>query len=208
MRQALYAPESWSDLNDALVSLKRDGNATQLMRLSDKYFGRDEAGSYSQTYPALLAIACIDRSLPRMASSECEPFKESDPLIQGEALLPDIPIMNIAATKDPVTPYINGKVAAQLTRGHFLTVDQTGHSMYGAVSCVNEVVDAYLADPVGFETPSLIGTPCSLDRIDQIDPVKVRHQILSFIGITMIPMIVGFFLWLVERIELSGRLGG
>ena len=56
---ALYSQSSWSDLARALASAKQ-GNGREMLDLFDGYMARESDGSYSDEWPAFLAISCLD----------------------------------------------------------------------------------------------------------------------------------------------------
>ncbi|MEU5086282.1 alpha/beta hydrolase [Streptomyces sp. NPDC021356] len=86
--------------------------------------------------------------------------------VKGERAAPDVradgasPILVVAGTGDPTTPYAGGeRMAAELGAkvGVLLTVRAEGHGTYPYDDCAIEAVDAYLLDG----TPPARGTTCS-----------------------------------------------
>ncbi|MDX6354276.1 MAG: hypothetical protein QOF98_1179, partial [Streptomyces sp.] len=66
---AMYDQSAWPSLRDALTSAKK-GDGDPLLKLSDSYYERDDAGSYSNLMYANAAVNCLD--LPPALSSPAD----------------------------------------------------------------------------------------------------------------------------------------
>lgn len=166
---ALYSRASWPRLARALGSaLAGDGAA--LIELSETGF--PFAGNSAE---ALLAITCLDQPPAFRSASEVldalPAFRQASPTF-GEWLAWDglrcagwpvsavdtpraaavisglPPILLVANTRDPATPYTEAQaMAAQLDSSVLLTHDGDGHGVYPAgTACVDTAVDGFLVD--------------------------------------------------------------
>lgn len=170
---ALYAPDAWSFLTDAIASAY-DGDASLILLLADSYTGRSHDGIYPPALDALSAVACADRGGAldfdtALAEAEQVAASVDDPLgVFGNSLFcygwdidassryagpyaaPDAPpIVVVATTGDPATPYAGGVALAEvLDTAVLVTYEGDRHIAYGADDCVDKAVDDYLFDLV------------------------------------------------------------
>ncbi|MFC4061166.1 alpha/beta hydrolase [Planomonospora corallina] len=167
---ALYSEQTWPFLDQALSTAIR-GNGQALMALADNYNGREPDGSYSTIMSSFPAISCVDTAErpdeAELLRTEKEALKIS-PLF-GSAGMGTIcsswpipgndeskkidasgsaPIVVIAGTGDPATPYEWGpKLVEQLGTGVLVTYKGEGHGAYlSGDACVKQVSDDYLLD--------------------------------------------------------------
>jgi len=179
----LYDQSSWPTLADALGAAEK-GDGGPLLRLSDFYTDRQDDGTYRNATEANLAINCRDYNWPAtpqqflaadaaaMAVAPdfgvdnlnltlgCTAFPPTD---RGAPISPLTapgapPILVVATTGDPATPYSEGAALAKgLTSGVLLTNVGEQHTAYGYSACTRKVADAYLID---LKVPAA-GTRCS-----------------------------------------------
>lgn len=179
---ALYRPGKWSQLAAALAAA-RDGDGSGLMALADGYLGRREDGRYDDVLDVYYAVTSIDTSssrdpahigklaaevqekAPRIGAYlpysmlpsalwPVEPWRQAGPVsARGVA-----PVLLVAGTHDPATPYASAvAVQRQLPGSVLLTRDAHGHTSFLAGSeCVDEAVTEYLVD---LKLPA-VGTVC------------------------------------------------
>lgn len=168
---AMYDQEAWPSLRGALASANK-GDGGPLLKLSDSYYERDDAGKYSNLMYANAAVNCLDlppafhspadvtKALPafRAASPHFGTALAWSSLVCGYWPLPATghperipakgaaPILVVGTIRDPATPYAWAKsLAAQLTSGTLLTYDGDGHTAYArGSSCIDSAVNAYL----------------------------------------------------------------
>lgn len=172
--QPLYSESMWSRLNSALKQAIVQGDGSELLDLSDDYFGRDSEGNYMDNQTeAFTAINCLDErsttDLEQMKKEAAE-LKEAAPVMGsffgfggiGCANWPfdavertfDLaapgaePIMVIGTTNDPATPYDWAVgLAEQLESGFLVTHVGEGHTAYGMGStCILNAVDDFFVD--------------------------------------------------------------
>jgi pimeloyl-ACP methyl ester carboxylesterase len=172
---ALYDVRAWPTLTNGLRSAAVDGWGGPLLAAADQYLQRSADGTYSSTVEANAVINCVDHPEPTAPT----PAQELADVTRFQASLPpwggnwavagcpgmplpakgdklgDVqvkgapPILIVATTGDPATPY----AAAQsyLTRiagSSLLTFDGTEHTAYGSDRsvCIDDDVDSYLVD--------------------------------------------------------------
>lgn len=162
----------WPALGTAL-ELARQGSGAALLQLADELLGRNPDGSYDPEGEANLAVNCLDHAYPTLAQTPafaaglaaryplfgraigwsglgCAFWPvPADPSTAPVAAAGAPPILVVATTRDPATPYAGGvALARQLTSGVLLSNDGDGHTAYRASgsACVQRVVDAYLID--------------------------------------------------------------
>jgi pimeloyl-ACP methyl ester carboxylesterase len=167
---ALYSQDAWPYLAQGLyvAEVEQDGSILQV--LTDSYLGRRSDGSYSNQTEANLAINCADQAdrapadevradveTAASASTYFDDFLRAstgciglpdaiDPWVPGPASGAP-PILVIGTTGDPATPYEWAiELADFLDSGVLYTVEGEGHTAYGSIDCVAEVVNAYLID--------------------------------------------------------------
>jgi pimeloyl-ACP methyl ester carboxylesterase len=169
---ALYGTSEWPDLNKALAQAL-SGEATRMLALADEYNDRDDDGSYDNSAAAFTAISCLEdghavdldydaRELAKLKKDApvLGPYSGYGDLLcsgwtSGPSVFPNPisgagsgPILMVATTGDPATPYANAKdLAKQLVTSHLVTYHGDGHTAYDlGHACVDRVVDAYLLD--------------------------------------------------------------
>lgn len=169
---ALYDEASWPTLAKALQAVST-GDGSALLALSDSYNERDANGSYSNSIEANLAINCRDYPTPQTpdaafaaaadAGRSAPDFGAANmnlglaclflpPSARGTALADPSapsapPILVVATTGDPATPYSQGvSLARKLGSGVLVTNVGEQHTAYGYSACVTKIVDAYLTD--------------------------------------------------------------
>ncbi|HEV7207347.1 MAG TPA: alpha/beta hydrolase [Mycobacteriales bacterium] len=180
---ALYDPASWPMLADALGAAE-NGDGGPLLRLSDFYTDRQDNGTYRNSTEANLAINCRDYNWPAtpqqfladdasaLAAAPdfgvdnlnvtlgCAYFPPAD---RGAPIAPLTargapPILVVATTGDPATPYSEGvSLAKGLSSGVLLTNVGEQHTAYGYSACTRKLADSYL---VTLSVPAA-GTRCS-----------------------------------------------
>ena len=178
----MYAKGLWKSLSQALTKALQ-GDGTALLAMADAYNERDAKGHYGGTLQAYSPIYCLDhpddRTLDEMAADAAELGRRYPPL--GDfvgwgaigcldwpvkpVLTPQrltapgaAPILVVGSTGDPATPYEWAQsLASQLSSGHLLTREGTGHTAYlEGSACINDAVEAYL---VAGDVPKQ-GTTC------------------------------------------------
>ncbi|HEY5334619.1 MAG TPA: alpha/beta hydrolase, partial [Mycobacteriales bacterium] len=168
---ALYSRQSWPVLEQALGQAA-SGDGSGLLALADDYTERSPDGSYSNTIEANLAINCRDYAWPKTPAAFFAAAKASaaDAPLFGPSNLDETlpcafwptdasgtgapgpltaagapPILVVATTGDPATPYSDGvSLAKQLDSGVLLTNVGQQHTAYGYSACVRKYADAYL----------------------------------------------------------------
>ncbi len=166
---ALYSKQTWNFLTRALQDAQ-NGDGTGLVRLTDQYLQRESNGDYPNLIEANAAVNYVDEECPKdpeaykaMAADfvkdaptfgasaatsglTCAYWKaKADPLTAPVAKGAP-PIVVIATTNDPATPYEWGKaLSQQLSTGVLLTHRGEGHTIYAqGDSCIDAAVNAYL----------------------------------------------------------------
>jgi pimeloyl-ACP methyl ester carboxylesterase len=180
---ALYTPQSWPLLGQALTALEA-GKGAQILALFQDYLERNPDGTYANTVEAETAVDCLDSPAPTIAQLQAAaPATERGAPVFGLLdLYSEItcavwpvpatgkpvpieakgspPIVVVGSTGDPVTPYVWAQALAnQLDRGVLLTRVGLGHTGYGFSSCVRSAVDRYLLTL----QPPAPGTRCASD---------------------------------------------
>ncbi|MGL5406919.1 MAG: alpha/beta hydrolase [Propionibacteriaceae bacterium] len=169
----LYGGEAeWQMLDGAITSaISGDGDA--LMVMSDQMSDRADSGSYGPMFFAFPAILCLDEGDDGFAAAKSE-WSENikkapnfgrwfGPSVacQGWPVKPiqrtrinaasvATPIVVVASTGDPATPYEYGAAMTQaLGKASLLTLDGPGHGAYGdGNACIDKEVDTFLAEGV------------------------------------------------------------
>jgi pimeloyl-ACP methyl ester carboxylesterase len=179
---ALYDERAWPTLETAIRTASTSGSGSGLLQLSDQYFQRSPDGRYSSIIEANAVIYCVDHPEPTAPS----PARELADVTRFQAALPpwggnwavascpgmprpakgdalgDVqvrgasPVLVVATTGDPATPYAGAQTYLQRISGsRLLTFEGTEHTAYGSArsACVDDHVDTYLTDltlpPVG-----------------------------------------------------------
>jgi pimeloyl-ACP methyl ester carboxylesterase len=168
---ALYSRQSWPTLEQALGQAA-SGDGSGLLALADDYTERAPDGSFSNTIEANLAINCRDYAWPKTPAAFFAAAKASaaeSPLFGPSNLDETLPcaywpadasgtgapgpltaagappILVVATTGDPATPYADGvALAKQLSGGVLLTNVGNQHTAYGYSGCVRKYADVYL----------------------------------------------------------------
>lgn len=168
----LYDRRYWPLLAAALEGVAA-GDGTAMLHLSDTYTDRGAEG-YANSVEANLAVNCRDYVWPatpqdflaaaRAASRSAPDFGTANLDLElacaywpasaratrdpGPFTAPGSPpILVVATTGDPATPYAEGKaLAEQLSQGVLLTNVAEQHTAYMYSACVRRHVDAYLTD--------------------------------------------------------------
>ena len=176
----LYSQESWQYLSQAFDEAF-SGNGSTFLLLADFYNDRNPDGGYiSNITEANYAIACadavlwestIDVSAEIAAASSvfgryfatddtsCDSWPDGIGLQNLDFSIPlaNAPLI-IGTTGDPATPYEQAVSLSELLNGAYLvTFEGEGHTAYGTSSCVDKIVDDYLAGNL----PSKINSLCS-----------------------------------------------
>ena len=172
MSMALYSQDSWPYLND-LYSEAMQGITDTAFFLADYYYSRDADGVYTDnSLEAFLAIYCVDypvetdpavlaeqevllqeaspttyRAFPPTGDLTCInwPFKYIGPEITKLTGAGAPPVLIVATTGDPATPYEWGvALSEQLESAQLITYNGEGHTAYNkSNSCVDDAVDNY-----------------------------------------------------------------
>jgi pimeloyl-ACP methyl ester carboxylesterase len=185
-----WPPISWDRLRAALAAAF-DGDGEPLLAIADEAVGRDPvSGTYvDNSATAYFAVTCSDSPAlgavdhaSRLAEQAVESApvfgayfawltltcwqwapRESATQVQPPArAVGSGPILVVATTHDPLTPYRDGvDVAEQLDNAVLLTLEGDGHTAYRRGSrCIDQAVDTFLIS--GVRPPS--GRVCKLDR--------------------------------------------
>ena len=171
--QALYAPQLWPDLTEAIRQVER-GDPSAAFALADSYNERQGDGSYaSNSTEAFLSVSCLDAPHADDEASRAELQRQirsasgimgrfaADGTVECEGWpVPATgrphrvsakgagPIMVIGTTGDPATPFAwSRSLAEQLESGFLVTNVADGHTAYNAEAsaCIREAVLGYLA---------------------------------------------------------------
>jgi pimeloyl-ACP methyl ester carboxylesterase len=175
MSMALYSKDSWPFLND-LFSEAQDGVTDTAFFLADYYYSRDTDGTYlDNSLEAFLAIYCVDypvetdpavlqeqqrllqeaspttyRDQPAIGDPTCAnwPFQYLGPPLAPLTGAGAPPVLVVATTGDPATPYEWGvALSEQLESAQLITFNGEGHTAYGqGDACIQSTVDDYLID--------------------------------------------------------------
>lgn len=166
-----YAQDYWPWLENALAAAAA-GDGSQLLALTDAYFGRANDGSYPNAADALYAVTCTDSSPPSAAEVEAqiETVTRDYPFF-GAMLMNDIlyctywpaaprlqpqmvnavgapQIMVVGTTGDPATPYAwSQRLASELDSSFLVTFVAERHVAAGTNNCVDERYEQYLLHP-------------------------------------------------------------
>jgi hypothetical protein len=168
----LYNKDYWTYLDKGLKEAM-DGDGSTLLFLSDAYSSRQDDHYTDNSLEALGVINCLDdptsyppsevpshygefeKASPTfgrifawfLIACDGDPVKSSEPPIKIDA--PGAaPIVVIATTRDPATPYKEGVAMAKaLDSGVLISRDGDGHTGYNqGNACVDDAVHAYLLD--------------------------------------------------------------
>lgn len=167
----LYSPESWTTLAMALADAA-NGSGNRILQMSDELTDRSSSGTYDTLTSAGTAINCVDSTYPTDSAAYAAAAAQSVSMgapIFGPAIVwssfvcaswpvPSVikpgpisapgapPILVVATTGDPATPYQQGvSLAHELSSGVLLIHNGLGHTSLGQGSnCVQDVEDTYL----------------------------------------------------------------
>jgi pimeloyl-ACP methyl ester carboxylesterase len=147
------------------------GDGTDLLRLADAYYQRDEKGRYGTTVTSNPAIYCLDvpeKRTPAQIETDADALGRKYPPLGASlgwgalgcaewpvpAVVPReklaakgaAPILVIGTTGDPATPYAWAEsLASQLSSGRLLTWEGDVHTAYNRGNrCVDDAVERYL----------------------------------------------------------------
>ncbi|MFN8617111.1 MAG: alpha/beta hydrolase [Dehalococcoidia bacterium] len=166
---AMYSKQTWSFLTRALQDAQ-NGDGTGLVRLTDEYLQRDGNGDYPNLIEANAAVNYVDEECPKdpeaykamaaefikdaptfgasaaTAGLSCAYWKAKADPVKAPTAKGAPPIVVIATTNDPATPYEWGKaLSQQLSTGVLLTHRGEGHTIYAqGDSCIDTAVNAYV----------------------------------------------------------------
>jgi hypothetical protein len=168
---ALYNRATWRTLATTL-SLAEAGDGSLMLLLADPYRGRQPDGSYSNQQDAYTANTCLDYPAPTDVATYgawARHQTASAPHFAALTAYNDLacafwpvaaqrtpgpvtaagapPIVVVGSTGDPATPYPWAvSLAKELSSGVLVTRHGEGHTGFGASTCVQRAVDAYLLD--------------------------------------------------------------
>jgi pimeloyl-ACP methyl ester carboxylesterase len=172
---ALYSPGNWATLTRGLAALRQGANADDLLHLADGYMQRHGDGTYTNLSDAYTAITCADRAYPTDEQSWAQADKRMRDVAPFQTFgqftgvaprgtcafwpvpatmsphrvsAPGLPpVVVVAITHDPATPYEGGVHLAEQLNAALLTVDGTEHTVaFGGNRCVDDIVTRYLTD--------------------------------------------------------------
>ncbi len=172
LAQSLYMPHTGSRALRRALARAVEGDGSGLVSLADSYLERRPDGSYPNSFEANLAVTCLDFAAPRslaewrVAAGEISRAAPLFGLANWNWALPCVfwpaapaplpalsasgaaPILVVARTGDPVTPYAWGEeLATALDSGVLLPVDAPGHtSSARGNECVDAVIRDYLLE--------------------------------------------------------------
>ena len=172
--QALYGEALWPGLDQALAEARQQKDGSGLLALADQYNNRSLDGSYDSSGPAFISISCMDSegtddldassiaaqvvaAAPRIGPvftampGPCDYWPVVADAPTGPWSAPDAPpVIVVATTGDPATPYEWGvRAAEELETATLITVEGDSHTAYwGGNSCVDDAIDTYLLELV------------------------------------------------------------
>ncbi|HEY4225160.1 MAG TPA: alpha/beta hydrolase [Pseudolysinimonas sp.] len=171
----LYSEDSWPDLTTMFQDLAK-GDADSTLENADGYNDRSANGTYDNETDVYAAVTCAESDIGHDGVTPLEGLTKIDkaaPILgkyfayddyavldtacsnwpEPVAKLPTTfdavgaaPIMVVATTNDPATPYAGGvSLSKQLSSGVLVTHKGEGHTVYAqGDSCVDTTVDDYL----------------------------------------------------------------
>ena len=166
---AMYSTFSWNSLTQALVAAQ-GGDGSGLVDLTDEYLQRDGSGDYPNLIEANAAVNYVDQVCPKdpdayrnlgdefakqaptfgrsaaTAGLTCAFWQAAPDAVRAPEAKGAPPILVIATTNDPATPYEWGKaLSEQLDSGVLVTHRGEGHTIYAQGNkCIDSLVNAYL----------------------------------------------------------------
>lgn len=170
---AMYDESAWPQLREALTRAM-GGEGSALLALADRYYEREDDGTYSNLMYANAAVNCLDQppafTSPEQVAAAVPSFEKASSVF-GKGLAwaslncaywptkatgaahrieaaGAAPIVVVGTTRDPATPYKWARsLAAQLSSGTLLTYEGDGHTAYGRGSdCIDTAINTYLLD--------------------------------------------------------------
>jgi pimeloyl-ACP methyl ester carboxylesterase len=168
---AMYSKLTWNSLTSALVAAQ-GGDGSAMVKLTDQYLERNSDGSYPNLIEANSAVNYVDETCPKdpdVYRAMGEAFAKDAPTFGRSAATSGLscaywpapadpvhaptakgapPIVVVATTNDPATPYEWGMaLSKQLSTGVLLTHRGEGHTIYAqGDSCIDALVNAYLVN--------------------------------------------------------------
>ena len=166
---AMYDRTWWVNLAGALAEAQQ-GMGGWLLAFSDRYYQRNDDGTFTDMQEAFQTITCMDATdRPDVATADetSSHFREvaprSRPGTTGDyfcsffptAEHPRVavtgigagPVLVVGNTNDPATPLVGAQaMAGALEEGVLLEVVADGHTAYGINDCAKTTIDAYLVD--------------------------------------------------------------
>ncbi|MGH2717345.1 MAG: alpha/beta hydrolase [Actinomycetota bacterium] len=167
----LYTPSDWPTLSNALEAAA-GGSGSEILEMADELTDRSSNGTYDTLTSAGSAIDCVDSSYPKdsaayaaaastavsmgapifgpaivWSSFVCANWPVPSVITPGPVAAPGAPpILVVATTGDPATPYQQGvSLAHELSSGVLLIHNGLGHTSLGQGSdCVQNAEDTYL----------------------------------------------------------------
>jgi len=165
----MYSTFSWNSLTQALVAAQ-GGDGSGLVDLTDEYLQRDGSGDYPNLIEANAAVNYVDQVCPKdpdayrnlgdefakqaptfgrsaaTAGLTCAYWQAAPDAVRAPEAKGAPPILVIATTNDPATPYEWGKaLSEQLDSGVLVTHRGEGHTIYAQGNkCIDSLVNAYL----------------------------------------------------------------
>jgi pimeloyl-ACP methyl ester carboxylesterase len=195
LTMALYNQSFWGNLSSALErALAGDGSL--LVFLADAYLDR-EGDDYSNQTEIYVGVSCLDYAWPRSLAEfqalaprhraasphfgvanlltsalACAYWSAPSQPLTAPVAAAAPPIVVVATTNDPATPYDQGvAVSKQLRTGILLTHVGEGHTVYGNGNpCVDRTVNAYLTQLKTFAAGSI----CTDDISALLPPLLQR----------------------------------
>ena len=173
---AMYDTTFWPYLEHGLAAAS-SGDGTQMLALADQLYSRTPDGKYPNLLDAFTAISCIDQPFPTDLSAYVTLFDQlqtADPLYTADSANPVgpgytcgiwlvhpsgtaipttvpasvPPVLIVGSSDDPATPFSEALGLQEVIPGSYLLERKgEGHTGYGASTCVQERVDAYLIAP-------------------------------------------------------------
>jgi len=166
---AMYSKLTWTSLTRALQEA-RDGDGSGLVELTDQYLQREGDGDYPNLIEANAAVNYVDSACPKDPEAYRllgDRFAKDAPTFGRSAATSGLlcaywpatanpvdapegkgapPIIVIATTNDPATPYEWGvALSQQLESGILVTHRGEGHTIYAqGNACIDSVVNSYL----------------------------------------------------------------
>ncbi|MEM8746814.1 MAG: alpha/beta hydrolase [Actinomycetota bacterium] len=167
---SLYSKDTWPFLAQALFVAEVQQDGTLLQVLGDALVGRQPDGSYDNSSTAGFFINCADdpnrppvdeiRAQADETAAQSEFFSDFQRATTGCLGAPDAidsllldpaadapPLLVLGNTGDPATPYEwSIELSEFLATAVLYTVEAEGHTAYGTIDCVEDVVNRYLID--------------------------------------------------------------